>query len=62
MVKQWMINVGCERVFLINNATREGIAELLEYLEGDFPRITMEEAIRKQRMGLNEWEPFPGEM
>ncbi len=62
MVRQWLQDAGCERIFEVNNATREGIAELLEYLEGDFPRITMEEAIRKQRMGLNEWEPFPEEM
>lgn len=59
MVRQWLQDAGCERIFEVNNTTREGIAELLEYLEGDFPRITMEEAIRKQRMGLNEWEPFP---
>ena len=62
MVRQWLQDAGCERIFEVNNTTREGIAELLEYLEGDFPRITMEEAIRKQRMGLNEWEPFPEEL
>ena len=59
MVKQWMINVGCERVFLINNATREGIDELLEYLEGDFPKLTFEQAKFKQDLGLNSWDPLP---
>ena len=51
MVKQWMINVGCERVFLINNATREGIDELLEYLEGDFPKLTLE---NKRSLTVND--------
>lgn len=56
MVKQWLLNAGCERIFLVNNATREGIAELLAYLEDDLPRLTLEEAKRKQQMGLNEWD------
>ncbi|MBR5597124.1 MAG: ethanolamine utilization protein EutP [Lachnospiraceae bacterium] len=59
MVKQWMINIGCERVFLINNATREGVNELLEYLEGDFPKLTFEQAKFKQDLGLNSWDPLP---
>ena len=59
MVKQWMINIGCERVFMINNATREGIDELLEYLEGDFPKLTLEQAKFKQDLGLNSWDPLP---
>ena len=59
MVKQWMINVGCERVFMINNATREGIDELLEYLEDDFPKLTLEQAKFKQDLGLNSWDPLP---
>ena len=33
MVRQWMINAGCERIFLVNNVTGEGIDELKEYLE-----------------------------
>ena len=61
MVRQWLEDAGCERIFEVNNTTREGIAELLEYLEGDFPKLTIEEAIQKQRMGLNEWEPYPDE-
>lgn len=61
MIRQWMIDAGCERIFEVNNVTREGIDELLAYLEGDFPKMTLEAAIRKQRMGLNEWDPFPEE-
>lgn len=59
MVKQWMINAGCERVFMVNNVTREGVQELLEYLADDFPKLTLEQAKFKQRLGLNEWDPLP---
>lgn len=59
MVKQWMTNSGCERIFMINNATREGVDELLEYLEDDFPKLTLEQAKFKQDLGLNSWEPLP---
>ena len=56
MVRQWLINAGCERIFLINNVTREGISELLEYLEEDLPRLTLEQAKCQQTKGLSEWE------
>lgn len=59
MVRQWMNNSGCERIFEVNNVTREGIDELLKYLEEDLPRLTLEEAIQRQRMGLSEWEKIP---
>ncbi len=59
MVEQWMREAGCERIFLVNNATGEGIQELLAYLEDDLPKVTMEQAKFKQRMGLNEWDALP---
>lgn len=59
MVKQWMINAGCERIFLVNNVNREGIEELMEYLRDDPVRITLEQAKQKQCLGLNEWDPLP---
>lgn len=59
MVKQWMINAGCERIFIVNNKTREGIQELLEYLSEDLPSLTLEQAKYKQSLGLNEWDPLP---
>ena len=61
MVRQWLINAGCEHIFLINNVTREGISELMEYLEGDLPRLTLEQARYKQSLGLSEWDPLPKE-
>lgn len=59
MVRQWLINSGCERIFLINNVTREGVDELLEYLKEDIPPLTMKQAMFKQSIGLNEWDPLP---
>lgn len=35
MIKQWLLNAGCDRIFLVNNVTREGIDELMEYLAED---------------------------
>ena len=61
MVRQWLENAGCERVFLVNNVTREGIDELLDYLSQDTPKLTMEEARYRQSLGLNEWDPIPAE-
>ncbi len=59
MVQQWLINAGCERIFMVNNVTREGIDELLQYLEEDPPRLTLAQARYKQSLGLNEWDPLP---
>lgn len=61
MVRQWLVEAGCEKIFLVNNVTREGIAELMDYLKDDFPKMTLEQAKQKQRSGLNEWEPWPVE-
>ena len=59
MVTQWLINAGCERIFQINNVTREGVGELMDYLKDDLPPLTMEQAKFKQRIGVNEWDPLP---
>ena len=60
MVRQWMENMGCERIFEVNNVTREGIQELLDYLKDDLPKLTLEQAKFKQSLGLNEWQPLAG--
>ena len=59
MVRQWMINAGCERIFEVDNVTREGIRELVDYLKDDLPPLTLEQAKFKQSIGLNEWDPLP---
>ena len=56
MVRQWLANSGCDPIFEVNNVTKEGIPELMEYLQGDPEKITLEQAIEKQSRGLNAWE------
>lgn len=56
MVRNWMINSGCERVFEISNTTLEGVDGLIEYLSGDPRKLTWEEAKEMQWRGLNEWD------
>ena len=60
MIRQWMENAGCDRIFEVNNKTREGISELIAYLNDDLPTISMEEAFERQRKGLSEWDPDLG--
>ena len=55
MVRRWMINSGCERIFEVNNVTREGIDELMEYLKDDPVKLTLEQAKERQRRGIPEW-------
>lgn len=59
MVRQWLENAGCTRIFIVNNVTREGVDELMEYLAEEPEQMTLEEARFKQSLGLNEWEPLP---
>lgn len=59
MIEQWMINAGCERIFHVNNKTREGIDELLDYLKDDLPKLTLAQAKYHQYLGINEWDPLP---
>ncbi len=56
MIRLWMENAGCDRIFVINNVTGEGISELLEYLNEDVKPLTLEEAIERQSCGISEWE------
>ena len=56
MIRQWMENAGCERIFEVNNKTREGVDELLNYLNEDTMHLSLEEAKIKQAKGINAWE------
>ena len=55
MIRQWMEDAGCERIFEVNNKTGEGCEELISYLEEDTEKLTLEEAMRRQSMGISEW-------
>ena len=59
MVRLWMENIGYERIFMVNNVTREGVDELMDYLKDDLPPLTLEQAKFKQKIGVNEWDPLP---
>ena len=59
MVRQWLQNAGCERIFEINNVTRDGIQELLAYLDDEPVKLTLEQAKFRQHLGINEWDPLP---
>ena len=56
MVRNWMVNSGCERIFEISNITREGVQELMDYLAEDPRKLTWQEARDMQWRGLNEWD------
>ncbi len=58
MIRLWMENAGCDRIFEVNNVTGEGVDELLEYLNEDLPKLTLEEAKYRQSLGKNEWDPI----
>ncbi len=59
MIRNWMENAGCERIFEVNNVTREGIDDLLSFLKEDLPPLSIRDAIEKQKLGIREWDPLP---
>ena len=44
---------------MVNNVTREGIDELMEYLKDDLPKLSLAQAKYMQSQGLNEWDDLP---
>lgn len=56
MVRQWLTEAGCSRIFEVDSITGEGIAELRAFLEQPIPEpMTIGEAIALQSRGLPEW-------
>ena len=56
MIRQWMENAGCDRIFSVENSTRKGVEELIEYLKEDLPKMTLREAMERQHRGMHEWD------
>lgn len=56
MVKQWLQNCCCEKIFCINNMNGDGLKELKEYLSLPVRKISLDEAMEKQSRGLADWE------
>ena len=55
MVRGWLEEAGCERIFEVNNVTGEGVEELREYLEEDKKPLSLEYVMENQRKGLKDW-------
>ena len=55
MVRQWLIDAGCEPIFLINNFTGEGVQDLLDYLEEPVEIIDVDVAMGRQKYGMQDW-------
>jgi ethanolamine utilization protein EutP len=56
MVRRWLMEAGCERIFVVNNLTGEGIPELRAYLNRDTRKMTLDEVIERQSKGLKDWD------
>ncbi len=61
MVRNWMMISGCERIFEVDSVTREGLDELIAYLDEEIPHQTWRQAQAKQALGLAEWQEFPAD-
>lgn len=55
MVKLWLEQAGCERVFCVSNVTGEGIDELVEFLNEQSKVQTIESVKENQKKGLKDW-------
>ena len=56
MVRQWLNDAGCSRIFEVDSKTGEGIEELRAYLARPNPeKISIQEAIARQNQALSEW-------
>ena len=56
MVRSWLEMAGCERIFEVDSATREGLDELEAYLSEDIPLQSLRQARDKQALGMKEWD------
>lgn len=52
----WLTNSGCCKIFEVNNATREGVDKLIEYLQEEPLKMDWKRARERQKHGINEWD------
>ncbi len=52
-------NPSCKRIFYVRNRVREGIRELIEYLQDDYPPFSQGHVKLEQALGLKDWDPLP---
>lgn len=56
MVRQWLEEAGCEKIFPVSNITGEGMNDLLSFLKEEKEALTWEEIMDAQEKGLREWD------
>ena len=55
MVRNWLEEAGCERIFPVNNFTGEGVDELRDYLMEEKKVLDLDTVMENQRKGLKDW-------
>ena len=55
MVRQWLQEAGCERIFPVDSLTGEGVDELRDYLMEEKQTLDLDRVMRNQRKGLTDW-------
>ncbi|MBS5958214.1 MULTISPECIES: EutP/PduV family microcompartment system protein [Clostridia] len=56
MVRQWLEEAGCEKIFPVSSITGEGMDDLLSFLKEEKEALTWEEIMEAQEKGLREWD------
>ncbi len=56
MVRQWLEEAGCEKIFPVSSTTGEGIDALREYLNEPKEEMTWDKIMEAQEKGVREWD------
>jgi ethanolamine utilization protein EutP len=59
MVRQWLVEAGCEKIFPVSSMSREGMEDLLNFLKDEKDgkeKLTWDKIMEAQEIGLSEWD------
>jgi ethanolamine utilization protein EutP len=56
MVRQWLEEAGCEKIFPVSSITGEGMDDLISFLNEENEPFTWDEIMEVQEKGLSEWK------
>ncbi len=56
MVRQWLEEAGCEKIFPVSSMTGDGIDALMEYLNEAKEEMTWDKIMEAQETGKREWD------